>query len=168
MRISERPGARSSQETARRAALVTRSRPGDDAPVARARPRGSARAATLGVVRGHHQREGELALQRLDQIEHALGGVGVEVAGRLVAEQQLGALRERARDRDALRLASGQLAGQRVELGREPDQLEQLLRRVAELGRRAPPSAALALASRAKATFSYAVKWLSRLEPWKT
>ena len=38
------------------------------------------------------EREAELRLQRVDQVEHAPGGVGVEVAGRFVAEQQLGPL----------------------------------------------------------------------------
>ena len=63
----------------------------------------------VGVVRRDDEREAELGLQRLDQVEHALARVGVEMAGRLVAEQQLGPLGERARDRDALRLAAGEL-----------------------------------------------------------
>ena len=46
------------------------------------------------------------------------------MAGRLVAEQQLGLLSERPGDRDALRLAAGQLAGKRSSLRREPDQGE--------------------------------------------
>jgi hypothetical protein len=40
-------------------------------------------------VRRHHEREPELRPQRLDQVEDALGGVRVEVAGRLVAEEEL-------------------------------------------------------------------------------
>ena len=72
------------------------------------------------------EREAELALERVDQIEHALAGVGVEVAGWLVAQQQLGPLRERTSDRDALRLAAGELDGQAVRLASEADELEQL------------------------------------------
>ena len=81
----------------------------------------------VGIVGRDDEREPELALQRVDQVEHALAGVGVEMAGRLVAEQQLGPLRERAGDRDPLRLAAGELARAGVGLRREPDQLEQRL-----------------------------------------
>ena len=82
----------------------------------------------VGVVGRDDEREAELALQRLDQVEHALARVRVEVPGRLVAEQQLRLLRERARDRDALRLAARELGRQVVRLRGEPDELEQLLR----------------------------------------
>src|SRR5207253_11137364 len=51
--------------------------------------------------------------------------LAVEMSGRLVAEQQLRLLSERARDRDALRLAAGEFGGQVVELRPEPDKLEQ-------------------------------------------
>ena len=61
-------------------------------------------------------------VQRVDQVEHALAGVGVEVAGRLVAEQQPRALGQRAGDRDALGLAARQLRRERVELRGQPDQ----------------------------------------------
>ena len=93
----------------------------------RARPHGHS-GRDVGVVGRGDQREAELGLQRVDQVEHARAGVGVEVAGRLVAQQQRRALGERAGDRHALRLAARQLAGKRVELGREPDEREQLLR----------------------------------------
>ncbi len=107
------------------------------------------------------EREPELALERVDQVEHALAGVGVEMPGRLVAEEQLRLLGERARDRDALRLAAGQLGRQVVELRAETDQLEQR--------RGASRRVGLAAASRAaKATFSNAVKCGSRFAPWKT
>ena len=65
------------------------------------------------------------------EVEHALAGVGVEVAGGLVAEQQVGALAERARDGHALLLAARQLGRQRVELRAEADE-----RRAAPRGRR--------------------------------
>ena len=80
------------------------------------------------VVRRDHEREAELLAQRVDQVEHARGGVGVEVAGRLVAQQHVGLLRERPRDRGALRLAAGELARQVVELVLQADEAEQLLR----------------------------------------
>ena len=62
------------------------------------------------VVGRDDEREAELVLQRVDQIEHALGRVGVEVGRRLVAEQEVGPLCEGASDRDPLRLAPGELA----------------------------------------------------------
>ena len=64
-------------------------------------------------------------LERIDQVEYALAGVGVEMPGRLVAQEQLRLLGERARDRDALRLAARQLRWQMVELRAESHQLEQ-------------------------------------------
>ena len=72
-----------------------------------------------------HQREAQLRVECLEEVEHAGPGVGVELTGRLVAQQQLGLLRERARDCHPLRLPAGQLGRQRVELGPQPDQAEQ-------------------------------------------
>ena len=69
----------------------------------------SARARDVRVVGGDHQREAELVADRVDQVEHPLAGVGVEVAGRLVAEQQLGPLGQRPGDRDPLLLPAGEL-----------------------------------------------------------
>ena len=63
-----------------------------------------------------------------------LAGVRVEVPGRLVAQQQLGLLRERAGDRDALRLAAGQLRRQVVGLRVEPHE-----GRAARSGSASPP-----------------------------
>ena len=49
---------------------------------------------------------------RLDELhqrlEHVVGGVRIEVAGRLVGEQHARRVGDRARDRDALLLAAGQ------------------------------------------------------------
>ena len=65
-----------------------------------------------------------------------LGGLGVELPGGLVGEQQLGSARQRPRDRDALLLAAGQLAGslprvlaQAHDVQHEPDPLLALTRR---------------------------------------
>ena len=66
----------------------------------------------VGVVGRDHEREAELLPERLDQVEHALAGVRVEVPGRLVAEQQLRALGERAGERDALGLTARELGRQ--------------------------------------------------------
>ena len=83
------------------------------------------------------------------------------MARRLVAQEQLRLLGERARDRDALRLAARQLGRQMIELRAETDQLEQLRGGSAAVGLAASELAA-------KATFSNAVKCGSRFAPWKT
>src|SRR5204863_3309694 len=80
------------------------------------------------------EREPELLLKRVDQVEDTLARVGVEVAGRLVAQEQLGLLRERPRDRDALRLSTRELGRKLVELRAEPDQLEQGARNQRRVG----------------------------------
>ena len=60
----------------------------------------------LIVCRYHNGRA--LEIDALEQF-HDLGGVGrVEVARRLVAQQQLGVADERSRDRRALHLAPGE------------------------------------------------------------
>jgi hypothetical protein len=46
-------------------------------------------ARKLKVVRHQHAGEGIFAVQRLQQFKDALGGWAVEVAGRLVGQQQL-------------------------------------------------------------------------------
>ena len=62
-------------------------------------------------MRDHDDGLAVLAVQLLQQAEHLLGGLAVEVAGRLVADQQRRVGDDRAGDRDALLLAAGQLAG---------------------------------------------------------
>ena len=80
-------------------------------------------------------------LERVDQVQDPRSGVGVELAGRLIAQQHVRLLGKRTRDRDALRLAAGQLRRQRIELGREPDELEQI-GRIESLGPRSAPCSA--------------------------
>src|SRR5438094_1381191 len=80
-------------------------------------------------MRCDDKRELELAPQRVDQVKHTLARVRVEVPSRLVAKQKLGPLRERARDRDALRLAAGELCREMLGLRGEADELEQRLGR---------------------------------------
>ncbi len=64
-----------------------------------------------------------------DDLEHDLAGRIVERAGRLVAEQHVGTLGDRAGDRDALLLAAGELRREVVEALRQADAIERLLRR---------------------------------------
>ena len=79
----------------------------------------------VGVVGRDDKRKRKLGLQCLQQLEHALAGIRVEVTSWLVAEQQLWPLRKRTRDRHPLRLTTRQLGRKVVELRRQPNQLQQ-------------------------------------------
>ena len=63
------------------------------------------------------------------RLEHDDAGRDVERAGRLVAEQHVGPLGDRARDRHALLLAARELRGKVVEPLAEADERERLVRR---------------------------------------
>src|SRR5439155_24984237 len=71
-------------------------------------------------------------LKSVDQVEHPLTCIGIEMAGRLITQQQLRLLSKCASYRDTLRLAAGQLRRQMVELCTQPDQFKQ--RRCRERG----------------------------------
>ena len=75
---------------------------------------------------GDHQDRRAAAVDPVEELHDPDGRVGVEVAGRLVADEQRRVVDERARDRDALLLAAGELVGQRVRLVREADHREHL------------------------------------------
>ena len=112
------------------------------------------------VVRDEQQRRAVLAIEA----EHEIGDFGagrvVEVAGGLVGQQQLRLARERARDRDPLLLAAGQLLRIMRAATREADAIE--------------PIGASARASRLPAsssgsiTFSSAVSAGSSWNDWNT
>ena len=61
------------------------------------------------VVRDDDRGGAELAVDALERLEHDDAGRDVERAGRLVAQQHVGPLGDRARDGDALLLAAGEL-----------------------------------------------------------
>src|SRR5690349_12291466 len=65
-------------------------------------------AGELEVVRGDERGEAGLAHDVDERAHHVLGGVDVEIAGRLVAQQHARAVGERADDGDALLLAAGE------------------------------------------------------------
>ena len=69
-----------------------------------------AKLGGLRVVGDHDDGLAVLAVELLQQAEDLLGGLAVEVAGRLVADQQRRIGDDRAGDGDALLLAAGQLA----------------------------------------------------------
>src|SRR3954451_19668394 len=75
------------------------------------------------VVRGDHDgRAG--AVDPVQQLHDPDRRLGVEVAGRLVGEQQRRVVDERARDRDTLLLAARELVGKAVELRRQAGQAQ--------------------------------------------
>src|SRR6185295_17015421 len=80
------------------------------------------------VVRDDDDRRAEAGVQVADQRENLLAGARVEVAGRFVGEQDRRIDRQRARDRDALPLAAGELVGQMMQAVFELDQREQRAR----------------------------------------
>ena len=61
------------------------------------------------IVRDHHDRLPVIAVERLQQIEDLVAGLAIEIAGRLVAEQQRRVGDDRARNADALFLSARQL-----------------------------------------------------------
>ena len=88
------------------------------------------------VVRGDdHGRPREVdAVQQLHDPDR---GLGIEVAGRLVGQQQRRVVDERARDRHALLLAAGELVGEVVQLGRQAGQAQDVRHLGADLLARA-------------------------------
>src|SRR6185436_3354808 len=85
------------------------------------------------VVRDDDDRRAEAGVQVADQRKNLLAGARVEVAGRFVGEQDRRIDRQRARDRDALPLAAGELVGQMMQAVFELDQREQLARAFVDL-----------------------------------
>src|SRR5690606_22265636 len=81
----------------------------------------------VGVVRDEHERRAALAVQLLEQLDDRFAGRRVEVARRLVGEQDSRLVDERAGERDALLLAARKLRRIVVEPVGEPDAGEQRL-----------------------------------------
>ncbi len=80
------------------------------------------------LVVGHDDAGRALGADQVAQhIQDRLGGRRVELARRLVGEQQRRARRERDGERDALLLAARELVAEGVATSREPDPLQQLL-----------------------------------------
>ena len=67
------------------------------------------------IVRHHDDRLAVIAVERLQQVEDLVAGFAIEIARRLVAQQQRGIGDDGARDADALLLAARQLT--RIMLG---------------------------------------------------
>ena len=94
-------------------------------PPTRARPsRGAVcawRAPPRRVVRHHDDGLAVIAIERLEEIENLVAGLAIEVARRLVAEEQRRIGHDRARDADALFLAAGQLTREVIHAVAKPD-----------------------------------------------
>src|SRR4051794_15735472 len=73
-----------------------------------------------------HENDGgaRLTVQRLQQLDDAHARVAIEVAGRLVREENAWPIRERARDGHALLLSARELRGVVIEAVREPNPLQ--------------------------------------------
>src|SRR5664280_981372 len=65
----------------------------------------------LWIVGDHQHRLAVVAVERAQEAQHLLGRLAVEVTGGLVADEQGRVGDDRARDRDALLLPAGKLAG---------------------------------------------------------
>ena len=76
------------------------------------------------IVRDHHDRLAVIAVERLQQVEDLVAGLAIEIAGRLVAQQQRRVGDDGARDADALLLTARQLARIVLRAIGEPDDLQ--------------------------------------------
>ncbi len=61
------------------------------------------------IIVGHHQHRFALLNQALEQRHHRLGRAGIEVAGRLIGDDQGWVIGQGARNRHALLLAAGKV-----------------------------------------------------------
>ena len=87
------------------------------------------------VVGDQHERRA-VGAELVQELDHLAARFGVEVAGRLVGEDDLRPLRDRAGDRDPLALAARELLRAEVEPVLEPDPLERGAGRRAALAQR--------------------------------
>ncbi len=77
------------------------------------------------LVRDQHDRQAELAVDALQQVEDRTRGFGIERGRRFIRQQYLRLARQRASDADALLLAAADLRWIAILLRGQPDQIEQ-------------------------------------------
>ena len=96
-----------------------------------------ARAAfgDAGIVRDDQDGGAQALVEIADEVEDFGAGVGVEVAGRLIGQQDGRMKGQRARDGDALPLAAGKFVGQVIEAVAELHEVQQLARAAVDLRR---------------------------------
>ena len=121
----------------------------------------SAMLRELRIVRDEHDRRAAPAIDVDQEVDDLVAGAGVEIAGRLVGEQDRRLVGQRPRDRHALLLAAGEL--RRIVMAPRPPGRP----RRAARPRGAPASGAPAISSGTR-TFSHAVSDGSRWKNWKT
>ena len=92
------------------------------------------RAGQFRVVGDQHQGGAVLGLQVEQQVDDLMAGLAVQIAGRLVGQQQVGRRSEGAGERGALLLAAGELTGVVGQAVAEADRLETLGRAVEGVG----------------------------------
>ena len=109
----------------------------------------------LLVVRDEHAGDVDLVVQPPQPAAQFLAHLGVERAEGLVEQQHLGLDRQRARQRDALPLAAGELRGIAIAEPVELHELQQIAHARADL--RARPALARGRTRRPNATFSNTV-----------
>ena len=114
-----------------------------------------------GIVRHQHQRRAALFVAGEQQVDDLPAGVLVEIAGRLVGDENRGIGRQRAGERDALLLAAGKLRRIMVRAARQ-------VRPRRARRARAPCASATPASSSGTATFSSAVMVGIRWNDWKT
>src|SRR5271166_5736891 len=76
------------------------------------------------VMGNHDDGFAEALVQLFQNLENFRGGMAVEIAGRLVGEDERGIADDRARDGDTLLLASTELFGEMVDAIFETDELK--------------------------------------------
>src|SRR5262245_56246846 len=86
----------------------------------------------LTIVRDHEDRRTR-AVDAVEELHDPDGRVGVEVPGRLVADEERRMVHHRARDRDALLLSARELLRTRAHLVRETDEVHHLRHLLADL-----------------------------------
>src|SRR5690606_14237050 len=96
-------------------------------------PHGAGALRGSRVVRDHDDRLLELPIQALEQIQDLVGALAIEIAGRLVGDDDFRIRDDGPCDGDALLLTAGELPGQVVHAVLEPDDLERDLRALAPL-----------------------------------
>src|SRR5437879_3002418 len=83
-------------------------------------------ADDLAAVGRHHERPTGAAGEVVEDVQHLAASLEVEVARRLVSEDQQRVVHQRPHDRDALLLAAGEAIGKALGPIREPDQFQEV------------------------------------------
>ena len=90
----------------------------------------------FGIVRDHQDRLSQPPIQVAQQVQHGFRVLAVQIAGRLVGQQNRRMIDDGPRDRDPLLLAAGERRGLVMQPVRDAQQIERLLKlRIVSYGR---------------------------------